>query len=55
MESAVVKIVAVPVLDKQNGMPVAVISLYNPSDIDHDTYMDISQLVSHQLFTLDSL
>ncbi len=42
MDGTVVKIVAVPVLDKQNGMPVAVISLYNPSEIDHDTYMDIS-------------
>jgi len=42
MDSAVVKIVAVPVLDKQNGMPVAVISLYNPSEVDFDTYTDIS-------------
>ena len=36
-------------------MPVAVLNLYNPSVIDHDTYMDISQLISHQLFTLDSM
>jgi len=43
------------VLDRQNGLPVAVISLYNPSIVDFETYMDISQLISHQLFTLDSM
>lgn len=42
-------------LDRQNGLPVAVISLYNPSIVDFETYMDISQLISHQLFTLDSM
>lgn len=28
------KIVAVPVLDRQNGLPQAVLSLYNPKIID---------------------
>ena len=49
------KVVAVPVLDRQNGLPVAVISLYNPTNADADTLMDVSQLISHQLFTLDSM
>ena len=25
------KVVAVPILDRQNGLPLAVVSLYNPS------------------------
>ena len=36
------KIVAVPVLDRQNGLPLAVISLYNPKVCDNDTLLDLS-------------
>lgn len=36
------KIIAVPVLDRQNGLPLAVISLYNPQPIDNDTLLDVS-------------
>jgi hypothetical protein len=36
------KIVSVPVLDKQNGVPVAVISVYNPKKYDNDMLMDVA-------------
>lgn len=50
------KVISVPVLDRQNGMPVAVVSVYNPKvHVETDTLMDVAQLISHTLFTLDSL
>lgn len=51
----ITRVVAVPVLDRQNGLPVAVISLYNPKKEESETMLDVSQLISHTLFTLDSL
>lgn len=36
------KIVAVPVLDRQNGLPLAVMSIYNPKSVDNDTLLDVS-------------
>lgn len=47
MDVQIVKIVSVPVLDRQNGLTVAVINLYNPTLVDHETFMDVSQLISH--------
>ena len=55
MEQAVIKVVAVPILDRQNGVPLAVLSLYNPQIISTDTLQDISQVLSHVMFTLESL
>ena len=55
LDKEITKICAVPVLDRQNGLPLAVISLYNPQQTDHDTLLDVSQMLSHVLFTLESL
>ena len=51
----ITKVIAVPVLDRQNGLPLAVISMYNPQQVDHDILLDVSQMLSHVLFTLESL
>jgi len=31
LKADIKKVVAVPILDRQNGLPLAVVSLYNPS------------------------
>ena len=36
-------------------MPVAVLSLYNPKKYDNDILLDVAQLISQAMFTLDSL
>jgi hypothetical protein len=36
------KVIAVPVLDRQNGMPVAVLSIYNPKKYDNDILLDVA-------------
>lgn len=36
-------------------MPLAVVSLYNPKSVSADTLQDISQILSHVMFTLESL
>ena len=51
----ITRVVAVPVLDRQNGLPVAVISQNNPKKEESETMLDVSQFISHTLFTLDSL
>lgn len=53
--SDIKKVVAVPILDRQNGLPLAVISLYNPQQAEGDQLMDVGQMFSHVLFTLESL
>jgi len=56
IDKDITKLVAVPVLDRQNGLPLAVISLYNPQqNCEPEMLLDVSQMLSHVLFTLESL